>query len=300
MATDLVDNLKITTMTVACRIKNLIFDERYLSKDTITAMRNIINDENYGLLCISSNFIDPIYSDDYNKIVKPKKVLVTDPNVVKRGRKKKDISTMVIQKRKSQGSGKHFNSQITFIIKSKLYENKYYDIKVFRTGYVGIPGGTCMKDISLITDNLIKSIRVIFNNEEIIKTELTPKMTDYKTHIPLNDNQMIDYVKLKYLLMNDKELNCNECKILTDKNNSLILRPTYMIGNVKKQYLIEMFLSGKVNIKGIFPKETMMEHITIIQNYINEHKLIVTKFTVDHDELIKIIHECSDTIIEPL
>ena len=121
----LTDNLQITTMTIDASVKNISFNEKELNDIVIDKLKSIVFNDN-KILKISSNFIDPdIISNELEIDMKKKEEEVElNNNIKKRGRKKKDITQFYTQQRKKQGTGKHFNSQITFMIKSFIIPNK--------------------------------------------------------------------------------------------------------------------------------------------------------------------------------
>lgn len=103
-----------------------------------------------------------------------------------RGRKKQIKKE---KKRKTQGSGKCFNSGSQFIIKGTNpdFPNKYYKIKVYRNGSFTIPGGLS-EDLSDVMDPLI-TVADFFSTLEK-KVEIEKKyiiMQNYKCNVQLDD-----------------------------------------------------------------------------------------------------------------
>lgn len=298
----LTDNLQITTMTIDASVKNISFNEKELNDNVIDKLKSIVFNDN-KILKISSNFIDPdIISNELEIDMKKKEEEIElNNNIKKRGRKKKDITQFYTQQRKKQGTGKHFNSQITFMIKSFIIPNKIYNIKLFRTGSIGVPGINSLDDIKDILNYLVDKLKFVFDNDQLILSDINPKMINYKTFFTINNDYILNYNRLKNILNeNHKELLYMPITIQKDKNNCLSIRPLYIdkSGN-KKQYLIEMFLSGKTNIKGLYPHDIMIEHLKIIEKYlINEKYEILRKKYTDPNEIIELLNSCSSEIIE--
>lgn len=298
----LTDNLQITTMTIDASVKNISFNEKELNDIVIDKLKSIVFNDN-KILKISSNFIDPdIISNELEIDMKKKEEEVElNNNIKKRGRKKKDITQFYTQQRKKQGTGKHFNSQITFMIKSFIIPNKIYNIKLFRTGSIGVPGINSLDDIKDILNYLVDKLKFVFDNDQLILSDIIPKMINYKTFFTINNDYILNYNRLKNILNeNHKDMLYMPITIQKDKNNCLSIRPLYVdkSGN-KKQYLIEMFLSGKTNIKGLYPHDIMIEHLKIIEKYlINEKYEILRKKYTDPNEIIELLNSCSSEMIE--
>lgn len=289
-------------MTIDASVKNISFNEKELNDIVIDKLKSIVFNDN-KILKISSNFIDPdIISNELEIDMKKKEEEVElNNNIKKRGRKKKDITQFYTQQRKKQGTGKHFNSQITFMIKSFIIPNKIYNIKLFRTGSIGVPGINSLDDIKDILNYLVDKLKFVFDNDQLILSDIIPKMINYKTFFTINNDYILNYNRLKNILNeNHKDMLYMPITIQKDKNNCLSIRPLYVdkSGN-KKQYLIEMFLSGKTNIKGLYPHDIMIEHLKIIEKYlINEKYEILRKKYTDPNEIIELLNSCSSEMIE--
>ena len=295
-------NLKITTITIDSKIDNINFNEKNLTNDIIDKLRYICNKKDSYILKISSNFINPeIESIEYKNKIKEIPIDENNNDIKKRGRKKKDISKYYINPRKKQGNGKNFNSQITFMIKSFINENKLYNIKLFRTGSIGVPGIICIDDITNVLTYLVDELKYVFNNNDLNLNKVQPKMINYKTYFTIKKDYILNYNKLKNIL-NEKHSDILYIPVLVqkDKNNCLSIRPIYKDKNdIIKSYLIEMFLSGKVNIKGNYPEEIMLRHINIIEKYIlnEKYKILMKKFT-SHEDIMNVLNSCKSNIIE--
>ena len=289
-------------MTIDASVKNISFNEKELNDNVIDKLKSIVFNDN-KILKISSNFIDPdIISNELEIDMKKKEEEVElNNNIKKRGRKKKDITQFYTRQRKKQGTGKHFNSQITFMIKSFIIPNKIYNIKLFRTGSIGVPGINSLDDIKDILNYLVDKLKFVFDNDQLILSDINPKMINYKTFFTINNDYILNYNRLKNILNeNHKDMLYMPITIQKDKNNCLSIRPLYVDkSGDKKQYLIEMFLSGKTNIKGIYPHDIMIEHLKIIEKYlINEKYEILRKKYTDPNEIIELLNSCSSEMIE--
>lgn len=170
--------------------------------------------------------------------------------------------------RKRQGSGKYFNSQITFWISSILTEHKYYKIKLFRNGTVEIPGGLKpdMSDVREVVGVLVEVLRECFQDDDIHVTSLYPIMINYKFKM-FDDSIRINLPALHSLLI---EISTGDstgiADILEIKYNSerypgLILKyrtPTER--NAKKQTTIKIFKGGKINIDGAVSSDCVISY----------------------------------------
>ena len=125
-------------------------------------------------------------------------------------------------------------------------------------------------------------------------------MINYKTYFTKKNDNIIKLNNLAQVL-NEKHTDVLFKKVIMnpEKNNSISIRfkndPEYIN---KKDYLVEIFLSGKLNLKGIFPINLMIEHIKIISKYLFEpsYNIIIDQI-VEKDDILKIIDECPDDII---
>ncbi len=103
-----------------------------------------------------------------------------------RGRKKQIKKE---KKRKTQGSGKCFNSGSQLIIKGTNpdFPNKYYKIKVYRNGSYTIPGGLA-EDLSDVMDPLLTVAEFFSTPEKKVEIEKTYIiMQNYKCNVQLDD-----------------------------------------------------------------------------------------------------------------
>ena len=235
---NLVSCLTPSTLTAQGFLSNVLFHERDLIKTlTITEKIHLIS-SNYG----------EIKSIDYKEIKKTKKK-------TNRGRKQKE---RIPSKRKIQGNGKHFNSQVTFQVQSLLNQYKYYKCKIYRNGTIEIPGGLFpdMRDIIYVakivkdkmsehmkTDVKILNLYAIMRN---YKFELTDKTT--RLNIQKLYKILLDLKENKHFLVD----NIYEIKINIERYPGLLVTfSTPIPKNLKKKTTIKMFRSGKINIDGV-------------------------------------------------
>jgi hypothetical protein len=108
-----------STLTAQGLMSNISFDE----KDII----DILADPTGPIMLIGCNF-----GEKYNPVYQPVKI----ERKSGRGRKPKP---KIKTKRRSQGNGKYFSSQITFVIRHPV-SNLDYKIKLFRNGVFQVPG----------------------------------------------------------------------------------------------------------------------------------------------------------------
>jgi len=187
------------------------------------------------------------------------------------------------------------------MIKSFTIPNKIYNIKLFRTGSIGVPGINSIEDITTVLLYLVDKLKYAFNTDNLVLLPINVKMINYKTHFIINNDQIINYTRLKNILnTNNSNILFMPITVQKDKNNCLNIRPIYYTSEgEKKHYLIEMFLSGKTNIKGLYPHDTMLSHLQLIEDYLNDEILeVVRKKYTNHDEILKLIAESNSLTID--
>jgi hypothetical protein len=297
---ELIKNMAITTSTIDAKIDGLYFNEKELTEEFTENLKKSCDDI---ILKFSSNYLNPPITSDaydqiYNKTLKKTDVL-EDPNKKKRGRKKKDKNKNTIIPRKLQGSGASFNSQISISLKSFKYDDKIYNIKWFRTGTLGCPGILDIEDLKKSLNYLIDKLSINFNTQ-INLVYINSNMINYKTFFIKKKDHIIKLNNLASIL-NEKHSDILFKPVIMnpEKNNSISIRFKNDIKtNNKKDYLVEIFLSGKLNLKGIFPIELMIEHLKILSKYMFDKQYnIIIEQMINHDEILKIITECPDDII---
>jgi hypothetical protein len=124
------------------------------------------------------------------------------PKKKKRGRKRKE---KIQSKRLPQGSGKYFNSQVSFYTWSEEYQ-RLYIIKVFRNGKLSVPGvqradaSDVIPLLAMISDFLGRE----FASPEIKLSYVRPNMRNYKCQL-VNDSTIVDLAKLRLALEAEKK-----------------------------------------------------------------------------------------------
>ena len=297
---ELISNMSITTSTIDAKIEGLYFNEKELNTDFTNALQNTC--DNY-ILKFSSNYLNPAITSEYYDNINKK---IDDINVnneennsqkKKRGRKKKDKNKNIIIPRKVQGLGISFNSQISISLRSFKYNEKIYNIKWFRTGTLGCPGILDIEDLKISLNYLIVKLSTNFD-KNIKLLYINSNMINYKTHFNKNKNSIIKLNNLVQILNNSHaDILFKKITINPEKNNSISIRfkndPAFIN---KKDYLVEIFLSGKLNLKGIFPIQLMIKHICIISKYLFDpsYNIIINQI-IDHNEILSIMDECPDS-----
>ena len=210
----LFNKLQPSTLTARGEMTDIIFNE----KDLISNLTPL--DESSSILKIGCN---------YGELVNPKFMPKVIPKKTGRGRKPKEKSQT---RRKLQGNGKYFSSQITFIIEnineekkeleSKELEsktlingikgielndnnlNKPFKIKLFRNGVIQVPGIRTSSMLDLVTpvDALRKYLEVNFKHPIKVR-KFIAVMRNYKTSL-LNKNYHVNLVKLEELILKEK------------------------------------------------------------------------------------------------
>lgn len=256
-----------STLTVKGKFTNICFNEEdiidYLSQPSGGYILKICC--NYGVIINESpNYTPP-----------PARTRTSN-----RGRKPKIKKKT---KRKLQGSGKYFSSQITFEIYNKQ-TNKVYKIKLFRNGGFQVPGVTMpdMSDLILPIKILRDYLREEFIDDNIDVMYFISVMRNYICRIS-NTNILVRLNELETLFKHQKEVSINNSlydlvpklnfiksddikEYIGNKNNKIGLaeiqnnceryfglilkfyRP--VIWKMNKRTTIKVLRSGKINIDG--------------------------------------------------
>jgi len=181
-----------TTSNLTGQLSNLVIDERDINRYKTNSSVVLIK-SNYGKL------IDPTYEKYFNTV----EVKST------RGRKPKERP--VKKERKKQGNGDCFQSQITFVVLGDMPNSETksgkceYSIKVFRNAKEQIPGciPSHLDDILSANEKIIQ----VLNNSHVSEFECNKiqlesvciKMKNYKFHIKLKKNCVLNLKLLKYI-----------------------------------------------------------------------------------------------------
>jgi hypothetical protein len=179
-----------STLTAKGQLSNIIFNE----EEIIDMFRTPVGGY---ILKIGCNY-GVIYNPCPNYEPPPPKVRVSN-----RGRKPK---TKLKSKRKLQGSGKYFSSQITFEIYNPD-NGKIYKIKLFRNGRFQVPGVNKpdMSDLIKPMITLRDYLRIEFVDETIEIQYFISVMRNYICRIS-NLNILIRLGELETLFKNQKEI----------------------------------------------------------------------------------------------
>lgn len=291
-----------STLTAKGSFNNVSFNE----EDIIEMLTKPVGGYILSIGCNYGVIINP--SPDY--MPPPKKIRTS-----KRGRKPKNRPK---SKRKLQGSGKYFSSQITFEIYN-VSNKKIYKIKLFRNGGFQVPGVNKPDMSDLIAPILIlrNYLREEFMDETIDVQYFISVMRNYICKI-YDSNVLIRLNELETLLKNFKEADstididelCSEFdttmleeikKYMGSENNNtigiaeiqnnceryfgLILkfhRPVPW--KMNKRTTIKVLRSGKINIDGGNSIEEGLELYYWIESLFTKYKSNILYNKCDDDE----------------
>lgn len=274
-----------TTNTTSGHVSNVDFMEEEL-------IQHVSPDENIV-----------VYRCNYGKEVY---VGYTEPVIIKktnRGRKKKEKKK---KPRKKQGNGTDFNSQMTFIVKSTMYETPdgvvpsdtpVYKIKVFRNGKIQLPGMSrdavddAVACTYLVQDELN---RLLHDGREVSKiTYLNPVMKNYRIRIKLdqlglNGVAIVSLSMLKTLLTQYRERPHEEepphpaifdIKYDEGETKLSIKFSTPIPNKPKKKTRVNLMTRGKINILGAFDAAVTFQICDYLHWMFEEHfdKLIIVE-----------------------
>lgn len=275
-------DLILSTVTVESKITNIKFKEMILIKEILATIED--NKElTDNVLKIGCNYGE-YETEIYKELTKPKKKS-------NRGRKKKVKPPVT---RKIQGTGKYFNSQITFTIQDKDTPTRFYHLKLFTNGTIQIPF-VSDENIYSITYVIEKVIAVIkFYNvkdnedEDIEISYIKSIMRNYKFNI-VDTSLFIDLNKFRQVVLNfktyaenDKHIDESDEYYLPDIDYSLYDKyfeelsayPITLVkhssehycgsitkfatpteSNPKKKSTVKSFSSGKINLDGCVDRD---------------------------------------------
>ena len=185
----LLSPLKPSTLTTKGKFSNIQFNE----EDIINMLAM---PENPCILKIGCN-----YGEIFNVNTEHQPIL-TKVKKSKRGRKPK---VKAKSKRKLQGTGKYFSSQITFEVYHPIYK-KVYKIKLFRNGHFQVPGvsHTEMDDLIFPITVLRDYLRSQFCDESIETVFFISVMRNYKCSFS-NPKLFMYLNKLEKVLIKEKK-----------------------------------------------------------------------------------------------
>lgn len=201
------DNLFTEMEPSTLTAQGAMSDVKFMEEDLIKILPSLPR----YILMAGCNYGE-IFSQGYKPAVKI--------NTTGRGRKCKIKQK---PKRKIQGTGKYFSSQITFVIENPNNEFQY-KIKLFRNGVFQVPGirNPTMEDLVLPIRILRDYISIIFGkNVKVI--DFLAVMRNYKSRL-VNKNYHVHLEKLENLIFKEK-INANYESFLN-----------YMLRSVDKKY----------------------------------------------------------------
>jgi len=217
---------------------------------------------------------------NYGEIIHPKFKKPIEKKISSRGRKPKPRK---IKKRKTQGNGKYFSSQITFLIEHPDPPHNLYKIKLFRNGVFQVPGilnpdmGDLVKPIKILRDYLahnfnqnvqIMNFMAVMRNYKCALTnpfyhvdlERLEELL-FKEKIDVDNENFLNYMlrdisykyreKIKDIVGNFNPMNIAEMTYNTDRCFCLIIkfyRPNIL--DAKKKTTIKLLKKGKINFDG--------------------------------------------------
>ena len=203
--------MKCSTNTVQGRISGVSFNEEDLIKKIpeCPPPKNILS-----AVCNFGKYMQPGYEP-------PKKV-----NKSGRGRKPKPKK---LTKRRTQGNGNSFNSQITFLVRCPEQEGRQYHIKLFRSGVFLVP---YVRDPSL--EDLVPSILILRDYiqnffEDPIKVQMFyAVMRNYKCtiadpHLKVNLPKMVQNIKREKRPDNTQEFVSQMTKVYSKETQQRFL-----------------------------------------------------------------------------
>lgn len=255
-----------TTNTLGGFIGNIKFDEETLIKTLDPTPRVAALMCNYGC-------------KQHEMYAEPEKKKLSN-----RGRKKKQV---IKKPRKKQGSGEHFNSQITFVIYASdptgmtLQERRdlrRYKFKVFRTGPMQIPGAKQL-NIEAIIDCAHVIADMLSNHlgnppeKRARVLNINPVMKNYKFTAKLRPEQFVDLDALQEILLEMKAAQQPGDRpwifIITYSRQDTKLAIKFLTpipGKPKKKTRVNIFMSGKVNILGACDTEMTKEIFAMLNS----------------------------------
>jgi len=265
-----------TTNTMGGYISNVFFHEEHLI-NLLEPDRDIVQFKcNYG-------------KSTYPSYTEPVKQKTTN-----RGRKKKEKKK---KPRKKQGNGEHFNSQITFVVRSPeqasnplndtiVESSKVYKFKVFRTGKLQLPGihQSLIDDViecaEKITDKLNQYLHPGMVTTKARFEHMNPIMKNYKFTIKIPEGCILNLMRLRKILFDERVMQKSEfnhppifsLKYTRQETKLSVQFTTPIFRKPKKKTRINIFMRGKVNILGAFYADATREiceylHSIIENNY---------------------------------
>lgn len=277
-------NLQPSTLTAQGAMTNVTFYE----KDII----DMLSDLPPNILMVGCNFGEK-FNPEYKAPV-PKKTSG-------RGRKPKE---KVKSKRKVQGNGKYFSSQITSLISHPDTQDQY-KIKLFRNGVFQVPGirnpsmHDLVKPIDILREYLaynfaenvqVVNFRAVMRNyksrlinqhyhvnlekleEIILREKINPSYEKYLNNMLFGFSEK-HKEKIKDLLGNYNPMNIAEMTYNTDRCFCLIIkfyRPSVL--DPSKKITVKLLKKGKINFDGGNSQQEVEELYYWLQYIYSKHK----------------------------
>lgn len=288
----LLSPLNPSTLTAKGMFSNVLFNE----EDVIDLME--VPDD----MCIVK------IGCNYGEIVNVESPYLSPKSKGKKSNRGRKPKVKVKSKRKLQGTGKYFSSQITFEVHHPEYA-KTYKIKLFRNGHFQVPGVSHTKMLDLVepATRLRNYLREQFYDDSIQTVYFISVMRNYKCSL-INENLCVYLNKLEKALILEKqgeEFNRDLSELLLARyppdQNSWITSVREYIGTtnamniaeiqnnceryfgliikfyrpvpwkVDKKTTIKILRSGKVNFDGGNSEEEIMELYYWLQWFLLKH-----------------------------
>ena len=221
---DVFTPLQPSTLTASGRLSNILIMEEDFIKQAPVPTGSILK-----ICCNFGKKINP----DYKSPVRAK--------TSRRGRKPKN---KLPKKRRVQGTGEYFNSQVTFYI--RVPDKNEYLIKLFRNGTFQVPGvqNPAMTDLVQPVLILRDYLRAAFNRDDINVIDFRALMRNYKCRIIHHNKYRIYVDKLEQFINMEKYSDRNRqfvehfCKHIADENIARDMRE--FIGNYNPMNMAEI------------------------------------------------------------
>ncbi len=226
-----------------------------------------------------------MYRCNFGKVVHDGYVEVEKVRTTNRGRKKKPKKE---RKRKVQGNGTDFNSQVTCVVRSTLSMLKVHKIKVFRNGKLQLPGvhQSTVEDAIICAQKVAWVMNVHLHTTETDPakkayiTNLNPVMKNYKFVVVLPPGHIIDLATLRSIFAQERLHNATAPRpaIFTikysrqDAAKLSIKFDTPMRRRADKRVRINIFMRGRINILGAFHFDTTMVLYKYLHSIFETHR----------------------------
>lgn len=226
--------LSLTTLTIYGKISNVLFHE-----EEIIDMLNLTHADN-RILKIECNYGEYYHPCPLITLIEKKR----STKKIKRG-----------HKRRYQGSGLYFGSQITFYIYNDDYK-KTYIIKLFRRGEIQVSGIRTPNMIDVLKPLILlrNYLRHEFQDQSIELIEIKPVMRNYTSRM-VNTDLRFDLNVVEECIMKEKEINgaigISTIQYNTERYFAVVVKFDRPIPwKAEKKCAIKILKSGKINFDG--------------------------------------------------